>query len=288
MKKFTEAVDVALSKMAEESLQSSWDVENADKEELLIIANSLGLHPQPYMDEDILRKYIRSFGTINRLKGTDTLITYLVEKMTHFKVLEISVDEENNRLIRTKVLRDVKLQAETEERILDFLIPKYTKLLYSYLVAYVNYSESVWSNPITTKTNTITRSQTELINFHHMKRFGERPFELMPFGNEQVPELLNFTSQMNQTSNSIMELVRDVTDTIINLSVSAVSKVIQDVTVDSTRAITMTTQSTVENFGTNGDIYEMKEKLVFRGQFNSIVSDFPSISFRTPFELQTL
>lgn len=179
MLKFMQSMDVALDEVADVTLLTAWDIEKADREELEIMAESLGLFPQKFMRDDVLRKYIRSSGRIRELKGTDGLIEHLVDVLTRFKVYEINLDETNKRVINVKLMYGTSKDFAYQERILDFLIEQYKKMIFQYGVTYVSISQVTWLNPLSSKTT--VRSKYTSVWYNFTEYVFAKPFNLEPF-----------------------------------------------------------------------------------------------------------
>jgi hypothetical protein len=204
----TKAIDVALNEVAREVLSPAWNVEQAPREELITMINSLGLHYHPYMTDEILRKYIRSSGKIRELKGTDDVINHLVDKLTHFNVVDISLDENNHRIIHVKVMRGNRSDFDKEQVILDFLIERYSRMIATYQVTYIVFSEVEWLSPLEVSSTSIVRSVTELKNFVIVDRNSDvflTPFNLMPFVSNapSIPDIIEIKTESTRTRETI-------------------------------------------------------------------------------------
>lgn len=141
-----DAMEVAISSVADDILIPSWDIENADRPELEIMAESNGLFPRYFMSDNVLRKYIRSSGRIKEFKGSDDLIHYLVETLTQFKVVRIEVSGLVERRVEVDLIKGSTGDFEVQQQILDFMLKKYARLLVSYYVTYITATGTTWRN----------------------------------------------------------------------------------------------------------------------------------------------
>lgn len=148
LKHVLDAIELAIELVADEILDPAWDIENAGRDELEIMANSIGLFPRYFMSDTILRKYIRSSGRIREFKGSDDLILYLVETLTQFKVVRIEVNGTVDRRVDVDLIRGTVGDFETQQKILDFMLMKYARIMVTYYVTYITASGTTWRNPL--------------------------------------------------------------------------------------------------------------------------------------------
>lgn len=148
LKHVIDAMEAAIAEVANDILIPSWDIENASRDELETMASSIGLYPRYFMSDTILRKYIRSSGRIQEFKGSDDLILYLVETLTQFKVVRIEVNGMVDRRVDVDLIKTTVGDFDTQQKILDFMLMKYARLLVTYYVTYISASGTTWRNPL--------------------------------------------------------------------------------------------------------------------------------------------
>lgn len=283
LQRVMEAMDVAFEPIVEKALLTAWDIERADRDELFVMNQSVGLHPQNFMNDDTLRKYLRTSGRIKELKGTDNLIAYLVDTLTKFKVYEVSVDENNQRVVEVKLYYGTHRDFEYQQKVLDFMINHYRKLLYDYSVTYISIIEEIWASPITIMpTATVIKETAYFINFEEY--IFPQPFVLEPFKD------LN-TSPFWVTETKDKEFHRLTKDNFMSYDINSKMLTKDRQTIILPPAITskLTVVSNVEEEFLVEPTFDDRETVRMQSNTTSLADgEIHSSDFKTPFHLVTM